>query len=65
MTRGRGSFELDGERLAATPGSIFFTAPGQIRRWYADSLDGACVFFAADVAEAFADAHFLDQFVFF
>ena len=65
VTKGVGSFELDGERLAVTPGSLFFTAPGQIRRWHVEGLDGACVFFATDVGEAFADARFLDQFVCF
>jgi AraC-like DNA-binding protein len=65
VTKGRGSFELDGERLSVAPGSLFFTAPGQIRQWHVEGLDGACVFFAADVGEAFADARFLDQFVCF
>ena len=43
----------------------FSPLPGQIRRWHAEGLDGACLFFAADVGEAFADARFLEQFVFF
>jgi AraC family transcriptional activator of pobA len=65
VTKGRGSFELDGERLEVAPGALFFTAPGQIRRWRVDGLDGACVFFAADISDAFADARFFDQFAFF
>lgn len=65
VTKGRGSYELDGEQLEVAPGALFFTAPGQIRRWHVDGLDGACVFFAADIADAFADARFFDQFAFF
>ncbi len=65
VTKGRGVFELDGERLQVAPGAVFFTAPGQIRRWHVDGLDGACVFFAADIADAFADTRFFEQFAFF
>lgn len=66
VTKGRGSYELDGERHEVAPGALFITRPGEIRRWQVEGLDGACVFFAAEfVRDAFADAHFLDQFAFF
>jgi AraC-like DNA-binding protein len=65
VTKGRGAFELDGERHDVAPGALFVTRPGQIRRWQVEGLDGACVFFAAEfVRDAFADARFLDQFAF-
>lgn len=65
VTKGRGTFDLDGERHDVAPGTLFITRPGQLRRWHVEGLDGACVFFAAEfVREAFADARFLDQFAF-
>lgn len=65
ITKGRGVFELDGERHDVVPGALFVTRPGQIRRWHVEGLDGACVFFATEfVRDAFADARFLDQFAF-
>jgi len=65
VTKGRGTFDLDGERHEVTPGALFVTRPGQIRRWHVENLDGACVFFAAEfVRDAFADTRFLDQFAF-
>src|SRR3954466_7049037 len=33
VTRGSGWFWLDSERHAVRPGSVFFTSPGQVRRW--------------------------------
>jgi AraC-like DNA-binding protein len=66
ITKGRGWFELDGERHLVTPGHLFLTRPGQVRRWDIASLDGACVFFASEfVRDAFADVRFLDQFAYF
>jgi AraC family transcriptional regulator, transcriptional activator of pobA len=48
------------------PGTVFFTQPGQVRRWEASNLDGACLFFARDfVSETFHDVRFLEQFPFF
>jgi AraC-like DNA-binding protein len=65
VTKGRGTFDLDGECHEVAPGALFITRPGQIRRWQVEALDGACVFFAPEfVREAFADARFLDQFAF-
>lgn len=66
VTKGRGTFELDGARHAVVPGALLVTRPGEIRRWQVEGLDGACVFFATDfLRDAFADARFLDQFAFF
>lgn len=65
VTKGRGWFDLDGERYAVEPGQLFLTLPGQIRRWEVTGLDGACIFFANEfLRDAFADARFLDQFAF-
>lgn len=66
ITKGRGWFELDGERHVVTPGHLFLTRPGQVRRWEITALDGACIFFASEfVRDAFADVRFLDQFAYF
>ena len=66
VTRGRGTFWLDDASHAVAPGVMFFTRPGQIRRWNVEDLDGACLFFTDDfVREVFSDARFLEQFAFF
>ena len=66
VTRGRGTYHLDDRTYTVAPGTVFFTQPGQVRRWEASNLDGACLFFAQDfVSETFRDARFLEQFAFF
>jgi len=66
VTRGRGTFRLDGEPCRVAPGVVLFTRPGELRAWDVSGLDGACLFFTEEfVAEALADARFLDQLAFF
>jgi AraC family transcriptional regulator, transcriptional activator of pobA len=66
VTRGRGRFHLDGAGHRVAPGALFLTRPGQVRRWRAAGVDGACIFFTREfVAEAFSDPHFLDRFACF
>lgn len=66
VTKGRGWYEIDGQRHAVRPGLLIVTLPGQVRRWDVAGLDGACVFFTREfLRDAFADARFLDQFAFF
>jgi AraC-like DNA-binding protein len=66
LTRARGSFAIDGTGYPATPGTVFCTAPGEIRCWKVRQLEGACVFFTADfLSEAFADARLLELFACF
>jgi AraC-like DNA-binding protein len=66
VTRGRGTFTLDGHVHAIAPGTLVFTRPGEVRRLAVPGLDGACLFFAEEfVAAAFADARFLDRFACF
>ena len=65
-TRGRGVIEIDGVAYRVRPGMLFFTRPGDLRRFRVRGLDGACFFFRAEfVREAFADPRFLDRFRFF
>ena len=45
VTRGKGWFWLDSHRHAVHPGAVFFTTPGQVRRWDTKQLDGVCLFF--------------------
>jgi AraC-like DNA-binding protein len=45
VTRGAGFLWLDGHRHVVRPGSVFFTTPGQVRRWDTTQLDGMCLFF--------------------
>jgi mannose-6-phosphate isomerase-like protein (cupin superfamily) len=40
ITRGSGRFAIDTEQHAVRPGVVFFTGPGQPRRWRARDLDG-------------------------
>lgn len=66
VTRGRGSFDLDGERCRVAPGVVLFTRPGELRAWDVRGLDGACLFFTAEfVAETLADPRFLSGLSFF
>jgi AraC-like DNA-binding protein len=67
VTRGRGSFVLDGVPLRVAPGVALFTLPGQVREWrLPGGLDGACLFFTREfVSETFSDPRFLDQFAYF
>jgi AraC family transcriptional regulator, transcriptional activator of pobA len=45
VTRGQGWFWLDSHRHPLRPGTVFFTTPGQVRRWDTAQLDGVCLFF--------------------
>ncbi|HEY6549147.1 MAG TPA: AraC family ligand binding domain-containing protein, partial [Vicinamibacteria bacterium] len=66
VTRGRGVLEIDGTPHDVRPGLVFFSRPGDVRRFRVRGLDGACFFFtAAFVREAFADPRFLRRFRFF
>ena len=66
VTRGRGTFFLDGEPLPVRAGTIFFTTPGQVRRWRVSQLDGICLFFPAlFLQEFFRDEQFVDRLPFF
>ena len=66
VTRGRGTFRLDGEPCRVAPGVVLFTRPGELRAWDVSGLDGACLFFTEEfVAAALADPRFLDQLAFF
>jgi AraC family transcriptional regulator, transcriptional activator of pobA len=60
ITQGHGVYELDDYRMRVAPGAVFFTSPGQVRRWRVRELDGFCLFFSPDfVSEFFRDALFL------
>lgn len=66
VTRGCGTFNLDGERCRVAPGVLLFTRPGEVRSWDVSGLDGACLFFTEEFAAAtLADARFLDGLAFF
>ena len=66
VTRGRGTFSLDGSRYDVKPGRVFFTTPGQIRDWNVRDLDGICLFFPETfLAEFFHDALFLQRLPYF
>jgi len=66
VTRGRGTFLLDGVPLEVRPGRILFTTPGQVRRWHVPNLDGICLFFPAlFLQEFFRDTQFVDRLPYF
>ncbi|MES1259954.1 MAG: helix-turn-helix domain-containing protein [Gemmatimonadota bacterium] len=66
VTRGKGWFWLDGERHAVRPGAVFFTTPGQVRRWETSQLDGACLFFEdLFVRDFLRDDAFLERLPYF
>lgn len=53
ITRGEGMLTLDGREYRVRPGQVFFTGPGQPRRWRTRGLDGLCLFFTSDFIEDF------------
>jgi hypothetical protein len=57
VSQGKGYFWLDNEKYEVMPNTLLFTSPGQVRRWFADDLDGVCLFFPAE----FLLAHFNDS----
>jgi AraC-like DNA-binding protein len=66
VTRGSGWFWLDAHRHAVRPGAVFFTTPGQVRRWDTTQLDGVCLFFEdAFVKEFLQDDAFLHRLPYF
>lgn len=63
---GKGHFWLDTQRYRVTPGTVFFTSPGQVRRWQVTDLEAVCLFFPADFLIAFFNDHeFLHRLRFF
>ena len=66
VTRGSGWFWLDSHRHAVRQGAVFFTTPGQIRRWDARQLDGVCLFFEdLFIKEFLQDDAFLNRLPYF
>jgi AraC-like DNA-binding protein len=66
VTRGKGWFWLDSYRHPVRPGAVFFTTPGQVRRWDTTRLDGACLFFEElFVKEFLNDDAFLQRLPYF
>jgi AraC family transcriptional regulator, transcriptional activator of pobA len=66
VTRGKGWFWLDSHRHAVRPGEVFFTTPGQVRRWDTTQLDGVCLFFEdLFIKEFLQDDAFLDRLPYF
>lgn len=66
VSAGRGAIEVDSQRHPLRAGAVFFTAPGQVRRFRVRGLDGWCLFFeGAFVRDFLADPLFLDRLQFF
>jgi AraC-like DNA-binding protein len=66
VTHGRGWYWLDAHRYPVRPGTVFFTSPGQVRRWDVRKLDGICLFFPAlFLEEFFQDPLFLHRLPYF
>lgn len=66
VTRGKGWLWLDSHRHAVRPGAVFFTTPGQVRRWDTTQLDGVCLFFEdLFIKEFLQDDAFLDRLPYF
>ncbi len=66
ISDGTGDFWLDNEQHTISPNTLFFTSPGQVRRWFTDDLDGLCLFFPAEfLLEHFNDSLFLHRLRYF
>jgi len=67
ITGGAGTFKLDDHSLPIGPGRVFFTSPGQVRRWLSsEPVTGFVLFFEPHfLATFFSDSLFLYRFPFF
>lgn len=66
VTRGRGSLWIDDREHVLGANRLYFTSPGQVRRWEARDVEGICLFFPADfVEDFFNDPLFLHRLCFF
>ena len=66
VTSGTGTFWLDNQEHKVEKNRVFFTTPGQVRRWIAEGLEGICLFFPADfLLEHFNDTLFLHRLRYF
>ena len=66
VTGGKGSFWLDDKEYQVVPNHLYFTSPGQVRRWYAKELEAICLFFPAEfLLEHFSDPLFLHRLRYF
>lgn len=66
VIRGTGEYRLDEASFPVRPGTVFFTAPGQVRRWLTRDLEAECVFFPAEFFEEhFTDPLFLHRLLYF
>lgn len=66
ISAGNGAFWLDTHRYPVERDTVFFTSPGQVRRWIAEGLDGLCLFFPGEfLLEYFNDPLFLHRLRFF
>lgn len=62
VVRGQGEYRLDESSFPIVPGAVFFTAPGQVRRWLAQDLEAECAFFKPEfIEEHFTDPLFLHR----
>ncbi|HUP23219.1 MAG TPA: helix-turn-helix transcriptional regulator [Thermoanaerobaculia bacterium] len=66
VTRGRGSLWIDDREHRVGANRLYFTSPGQVRRWEARGVAGICLFFPGDfVEDFFNDPLFLHRLLFF
>jgi AraC family transcriptional activator of pobA len=67
LEKGSGHLMLDEHIVPLTPGTIIFTSPGQVRRWYAKRpVTGYALFFEKDFLNLFfTDELFLYRFQYF
>ncbi|WP_438863877.1 AraC family transcriptional regulator [Neptunicella sp.] len=66
ITQGQGTFWLDDKEYTVSAGQVFFTTPGQVRRWYVKDLQGICLFFPAEfLLKHFSDPLFLHRLHYF
>lgn len=67
LEKGAGHCMLDEHKVSLTPGTIIFTSPGQVRRWYVKQpVSGYVLFFDKDFLNLFfTDELFLYRFQYF
>lgn len=66
VTKGSGEYWIDADRYQLCENTLFFTCPGQTRRWIAKDLEGICLFFPDEfLLQHFNDPLFLHRLRYF
>ncbi|WP_414000150.1 helix-turn-helix domain-containing protein [Flavobacterium sp. W1B] len=66
FTKGSGIHEIDFDRFAIQPGSVFFLQPGQMHHWdLSDDIEGFVVFYSQEMYNLYFGQKTIDEYPFY